>query len=144
MITYIISNNDHGIQKVLELIDKHYRPVSYINNTLPNKLFSIIDHGNYKFCENDQFMSQFNYLKLNNVDELFDTVNKQAGLGKSDDFVVIEDFNQLINSSNNIYNDLNCKIIEILMVLKKFNSFIIDTKQSKFIDYYIDRLEVVD
>ncbi|CAH6722108.1 hypothetical protein CLIB1444_08S02058 [[Candida] jaroonii] len=147
MITYVISNNDSGIEKVLKLIDTDYQPVSYVNNTLPNKLFSIIDHRKYKFCENDQFMSQFNYLKLNNVDELYDfIVKKQAGLEQrtSKEFVVIEDFRQLVNSSNNIYGDLNFKIIEILIGLKRYESFIIDTQQNKFVSYYIDHLEVVD
>lgn len=145
---YLVNPNlNESIKSVLEHIDESYGVddviddtninILYINATLPNRLFDVVDANSYRFKTNHQLMQSFNYQKVNDLVQL-----KSLVAEGHIHLVIIEDLQQIIKLTNLEYDKLNGLIVEVLTIIKRRidSSFIVDLIFNRFIDLNCDEL----
>lgn len=135
MLTYLIADIPQTINYTLQYIPEQFDNIIYINGTLPNSLFKVVHGKNY----NEQWLKSFKYKKVDDLNHLYDYLITVDG----PEYIIIEHLSQIIESSNVGYNEMNYKLIEILVLLRDHTSFILDTNQNKFISFYVDAVQVL-
>lgn len=127
------------IEYCIKLIDQDISLQSYnilyVNCTIPNDLFNMINNLPIQFKKNDSVMKSFHYHKANSLQDLQQLISSQT-----DDFVmIIESIDQLVKLTNLNYSEVNSLLSRILLLLKRNKmSLLLDRYCNTYIDYFVN------
>ena len=127
-IEYSINLIDHGTHL------QSYT-IIYVNSTMPNHLFNILNALPIQFKNNETLMKSFHYHKTNNLQDLQQLISSQTG----DFIIIVESIDQLIKLTNLSYTEVNSLLNRILLQLRKNKmSLLLERYRNNYIEYFVN------
>lgn len=137
---YVVSSDlNKSIRSILKDIDHNNdpQPVLYINGTLPQRLFTLVNEGEYQFKHDHLKMQAFNYQKVSQLADILTLLDHQHD--HPHQTVIIEDLQQIIDLTILDYNNLNALLVDVLtQVRRRYDGVVIDLRYNQFIDLCCD------